>query len=255
MIIYYLEIVILAFIQGVSEFLPVSSSAHLIIFSDVLNFSNKSLIFDVGLHLGSLLAIIFYFRKELANISKDKKLLNLLIVGSIPLILIGYIFYTTGIINIFRNLKIIAWTTLIFGLLMYFADTFKIKKNLKKDLSTKNILIIGVLQTLSVIPGVSRSGITITAGRFLNFNRYDSTKISFYLSIPALMGASFLTLKDAVNENFEFNLLLIISVLLSFIFSYLTIKYFLIYTKKFSLKFFVFYRIILSTIIFLTIYN
>ena len=255
MIIYYLEILILAFIQGVSEFLPVSSSAHLIIFSDVLNFSNKSLIFDVGLHLGSLLAIIFYFRKELTNISKDKKLLNLLVVGSIPLILIGYIFYTTGIINSFRNLKIIAWTTLIFGLLMYLADTFKIKKNLKKDLTIQNILIIGVLQTLSIIPGVSRSGITITAGRLLNFDRYDSTKISFYLSIPALIGASFLTLKDAVNENFEFNFLLVISILLSFIFSYITIKYFLIYTRKFSLKLFVFYRIILSIIIFLIIYN
>ena len=111
------------------------------------------------------------------------------------------------------------------------------------------------MQILAVIPGVSRSGITITAGRFLNFDRHDSTKISFYLSIPALMGASVLSLKDVVNENIEFNFLLIISIILSFIFSYLTIKYFLIYTKKFSLKFFVIYRIVLSIIIFLIIYN
>ena len=137
---------------------------------------------------------------------------------------------------------------------MYFADTFKIKKNIQKDLTIKNILIIGILQILAIIPGVSRAGITITAGRFLNFDRYDSTKISFYLSIPALMGASVLSLKDAVNENLEFNLFLIVSIVLSFIFSYLTIKYFLIYTKKFSLKFFVIYRIILSIIIFSIIY-
>ena len=137
---------------------------------------------------------------------------------------------------------------------MYFADTFKIKKNIEKDLTIKNILIIGILQILAIIPGVSRAGITITAGRFLNFDRYDSTKISFYLSIPALMGASVLSLKDAVNENLEFNLFLIFSIILSFIFSYLTIKYFLIYTKKFSLKFFVIYRIILSIIIFSIIY-
>ena len=137
---------------------------------------------------------------------------------------------------------------------MYFADTFKIRKNIEKDLTIKNILIIGILQVLAIIPGVSRAGITITAGRFLNFDRYDSTKISFYLSIPALMGASVLSLKDAVNENLEFNLFLIVSILLSFIFSYLTIKYFLIYTKKFSLKFFVIYRIILSIIIFSIIY-
>ena len=255
MISNYLEILILSIVQGISEFLPVSSSAHLIIFSNIINFSNNSLIFDVGLHLGSLLAILFYFRKELLNILNDKKLFNLLLIGSIPLILVGYIFYSTGLINSIRNLKIIAWTTLIFGLLMYFSDTFKIKKKIEKDLTIKNILIIGVMQITAIIPGVSRSGITITAGRFLNFDRYDSTKISFYLSIPALMGASVLSLKDAVNENIEFNFFLIISIILSFIFSYLTIKYFLIYTKKFSLKFFVIYRVVLSIMIFLIIYN
>ena len=255
MISNYLEVLILSVIQGISEFLPVSSSAHLIIFSNIIDFSNQSLIFDVGLHLGSLLAILFYFRKELLNITNDKKLFNLLLIGSIPLILAGYIFYSTGIINSFRNLKIIAWTTLIFGLLMYFADTFKIEKKIEKNLTIKNILIIGIMQILALIPGVSRSGITITAGRFLNFDRHDSTKISFYLSIPALMGASVLSLKDAVNENVEFNFFLIISIVLSFIFSYLTIKYFLIYTKRFSLKFFVIYRIVLSIIIFLIIYN
>ena len=254
MISNYLEILILSIVQGISEFLPVSSSAHLIILSNIINFSNNSLIFDVGLHLGSLLAILFYFRKELLNILNDKKLFNLLLIGSIPLILVGYIFYSTGLINSIRNLKIIAWTTLIFGLLMYFADTFKIKKKIEKDLTIKNILIIGVMQILAIIPGVSRSGITITAGRFLNFDRHDSTKISFYLSIPALMGASALSLKDVINENVEFNFFLIISIILSFIFSYLTIKYFLIYTKKFSLKFFVIYRVVLSIIIFSIIY-
>jgi len=255
MISNYLEVLILSIIQGISEFLPVSSSAHLIIFSNIIDFSNQSLIFDVGLHLGSLLAILFYFRKELLNIANNKKLFNLLLIGSIPLILVGYIFYSTGIINSFRNLKIIAWTTLIFGLLMYFADTSKIEKKIEKNLTIKNILIIGIMQILALVPGVSRSGITITTGRFLNFDRHDSTKISFYLSIPALMGASILSLKDAVNESVEFNFFVIISIILSFIFSYLTIKYFLIYTKKFSLKFFVIYRIVLSIIIFFIIYS
>ena len=132
MISNYLEVLILSIIQGISEFIPVSYSAHIIIFSNIINFSNKSLIFDVGLHLGSLLAIIFYFKKDLLNILNDKKLFNLLLIGSIPLIIVGYIFYLTGAINSFRSLNIIAWTTLIFGILMYFADTFKIKKILKK---------------------------------------------------------------------------------------------------------------------------
>ena len=254
MISNFLEILFLSIVQGISEFVPVSSSAHLIIFSNITNFSNKSLIFDVGLHLGSLIAILFYFKRELLNISNDKKLFNLLLIGSLPLILVGYIFYSTGMINSFRNLETIAWTTLVFGILMYFSDTFKVKKNIEKDLSIKNILIIGVLQIFAIIPGVSRAGITITAGRFLNFDRHDSAKISFYLSIPALIGASVLSLKDAISEDLEFNFLLIISIILSFIFSYLTIKYFLIYTKKFSLKFFVIYRVILSIIIFSIIY-
>ena len=253
MISNYLEILVLSIVQGISEFLPVSSSAHLIIFSNIINFSNQSIIFDVGLHLGSLLAIIFYFNKELLNIPNDKKLFNLFLIGSIPLILVGYIFYSTDIIDSFRNLKVIAWTTLIFGILLYFADNFKVKKNIEKDLTIKNILIIGILQIFAIIPGVSRAGITITAGRLLNFDRHDSTKISFYLSIPALIGASVLSLKDAVNENLEFSLFLVFSINLSFIFSYLTIKYFLIYTKVF-LKFFVIYRIILSIIIFSIIY-
>ena len=188
MISNYLEILILSIVQGISEFLPVSSSAHLIIFSNIIDFSNNSLIFDVGLHLGSLLAILFYFRKELLNILNDKKLFNLLLIGSIPLILVGYIFYTTGIINSFRNLKIIAWTTLIFGLLMYFADTFKIKKKIEKDLTIKNILIIGIMQIFAIIPGVSRSGITITAGRFLNFDRHDSTKNIFLFVYTSFNG-------------------------------------------------------------------
>ena len=132
MITNYLEVLILAIVHGVTEILPVSSSAHLIVFSNIINFSNKSLIFDVGLHLGSLLAVLFYFRKELINISNDKNLFYLIIFGSIPLILFRYIFYSSSLINSFRNLQTIAWTTLIFGLLMYFADTFKIKKNLKK---------------------------------------------------------------------------------------------------------------------------
>ncbi len=254
MISNYLEVLVLSIVQGISEFIPVSSSAHLIIFANIINFSNKSLIFDVGLHLGSLIAILFYFNKELLNIPNDKKLFNLLLIGSIPLILVGYIFYSTGMINSFRNLETIAWTTLVFGILMYFSDTFKVKKNIEKDLSIKNILIIGVLQIFAIIPGVSRAGITITAGRFLNFDRHDSAKISFYLSIPALIGASVLSLKDAISEDLKFNFLLIISIILSFIFSYLTIKYFLVYTKKFSLKFFVIYRVILSIIIFSIIY-
>jgi len=255
MISQYIETFFLAIIQGVFEFIPVSSSAHLILFSKINNFNFSSLQLDISLHLGSLVAIIFYFREDLFNLTKNKSLAILIIVGSIPLIIVGYIFYSTGLIDYFRNLKIIAWTTLFFGILLYFSDRSKISNKLDTKLSYKNIIIIGLLQVLAIIPGVSRSGIVITASRFLNFDRVDSSKISFYLSIPALAGASVLSMKDIVNTNIDMNFLFIFAVILSFIVSYLTIKYFLIYVRNFNLNLFVYYRTFLALILFVIAYS
>ena len=249
-----IEILVLSFVQGISEFLPISSSAHLLIISKLKTFQSSSLEIDISLHLGSLLAIIFYFRKDLSGILKNKDLSLLMILGSIPLIVVGFILHKTGFINYLRNIEVIAWTTLLFGILLFFSDKFEIKKNLNNDLNIRNILIISCFQILALIPGVSRSGIVITAGRFLKFDRYESLKISFYLSIPAIAGASFLGLKDISSQNIEINFLVFISVFLSFIFSYLTVKYFLIFVKNFSLNTFVFYRIILALILFYIIY-
>jgi len=254
MITYYLEILFLSFIQGFSEFIPVSSSAHLILISEIRNFTSSSLTLDVSLHLGSLLAIIVYFRKDLIVFFKNKNLALLIIIGSIPLIIIGLILYYSNLIYYFRNVEIIAWSTLVFGVLLYYADSSKVSKKFDNNLSIRNIIIIGLFQILALIPGVSRSGIVITACRFLNFNRYDATKISFYLSIPALTAASALGLKDVINYNLEFNILIIYSIFFSFIFSYLTIKYFLTFVKKFTLKIFVYYRIILALLLFVVIY-
>ena len=255
MISKYIETSILAFIQGVAEFIPVSSSAHLIIISKISNFNVSSLQLDISLHLGSLLAIIFYFRKDLINITKNKSLFLLIVLGSIPLIIVGYFFYSSGLIENLRNLKVIAWTTLIFGILLFIADRSTIKNKINDNLNLKNILLIGIFQILAIIPGVSRSGIIITASRFLNFDRVDSSKISFYLSIPALAGASVLSMKDIINTNVDMNFLFIFAVLLSFIVSYLTIKYFLIYVKSFNLNLFVYYRTFLALILFVIAYS
>ena len=254
MISYYLEVIILSVIQGVTEFIPVSSSAHLIIISNISNFNLNSLEVDVSLHLGSLLAIVVYFWRDLIDFSKNKKKLYLIFFGSIPLIIVGYVLYISNLINHLRNLELIAWTTLIFGVLLYFSDKNKTDKILEKDLSKKDIIFIGMLQILSLIPGVSRSGINITAGRLVGYNRIDSAKISFFLSIPALAGASLLGLKDILKDPFEFNSIIFLTISISFIFSYLTIKFLLYYLNKFSLKIFVFYRIILAFFLFAVIY-
>ena len=250
----FIEILILSAVQGISEFLPISSSAHLILISNFYDFSSSSLFIDIGLHLGSLFAIIYYFKQDLLNLRNNQKLLVLILVGSMPLIIFGYILYSTDLINLLRNIEIIAWTTLFFGLVLFFSDKRDANQNISTSLNIKAILFIGLFQILALVPGVSRAGITLTAARFLKFNRIDSSKIAFLLSIPALTGASFLGLKDVVIQSVEFNYLLLFAITLSFIFSFVTVKYFIKYVSNFSLTVFVIYRIFVALILFLVIY-
>ena len=250
----FIEILILSAIQGISEFLPISSSAHLILISNFYDFKTSSLLIDISLHLGSLFAIMFYFKKDLFDLKNNKRLLGLIIVGSIPLMIFGYILHSSDLIYFVRNVEIIAWTTLFFGFILYFSDQSKTKKNISKNLNLKSIIFIGIFQILALIPGVSRAGITITAARFLNYNRVDSTKISFLLSIPALIGASSLGITDAFKQTLEINYLSIIAIILSFLFSFITVKYFLKYVNNFSLNIFVIYRVFLGIILLLIIY-
>ena len=166
----------------------------------------------------------------------------------------GYFLQTTELIYLLRNPKVIAFTTLFFGLILYFADQRKIEKNISTNLNIKSILFIGLFQILALIPGVSRAGITMTAARFLKFNRVDASKISFLLSIPALAGASFLGLKDIIDRSIEINLIIFIAIILSFLFSYITVKFFLIYINKFSLNIFVIYRVVIGLVLLGIIY-
>ena len=249
-----IEIIILSAIQGISEFLPVSSSAHLILVSTLYEFKSSSLLIDISLHLGSLMAIIYFFRDELFDARKNKRLLSLIILGSIPLIIVGYILYSTDLIYQLRNIEIIAWTTLIFAIILYISDKNRFDKKISTNLNLRSIIFIGIFQIFSLVPGVSRAGITITAARILKFNRVDSSKISFLLSIPALAGASVLSFKDVLEQTVELNYLVIIAIVSSFIFSFLTVKFFLIFINRFSMNAFVIYRIIIALILFSLIY-
>ena len=250
-----IEIFILSLIQGVSEFLPVSSSAHLVLFSEYYEFNNQNLLIDISLHLGSLIAIIFYFRRDLFNFVQNKSFLIKIILGTIPIIPVGYILYKTELINFLRSLEVIGWMSLIFGILLYISDKFDIKKKIDTEFTNSSAIIIGLFQVLALIPGVSRSGITITSGRLLGFSRFDSAKISFFLSIPTLSAASLLGIYNIYKEgSAELNFLAIIAIIFSFIFSYFTIVLFLNFIKKFSLNVFVIYRIILSLFILAVVY-
>jgi undecaprenyl-diphosphatase len=250
-----IEIFLLSLIQGITEFLPISSSSHLIIFSNYTNFENQSLSIDVSLHIGSFIAVVIYFYKDVINFYENKVLFFKVLISSLPVMLIGYVLIETDYINKIRNVETIAWTTLIFGILLYFSDKFKLDKTIEKNLSYKSIIFIGCLQIFSLIPGVSRSGIAITAARFLNFKRVDSAKISFLLSIPILAAVSIFGLKNIViSSNFNFTKINLIAIFLSFLFSLVTIKFFLDFIKKFDLKVFVYYRVLLGVILLILAY-
>ena len=250
-----IEIFVLSLVQGVTEFLPVSSSSHLIIISEYLEFNNNNLQIDVSLHIGSFLAVVVFFRKDIVNFIQNKGLFLKILVGSLPVMIVGYVLVKLNFIDEIRNIKVIGWTTLIFGILLYLSDRSSVKKKIISNFTLKSAVIIGFLQILSLVPGVSRSGIAITGARALNFSRYDSAKISFLLSIPTLAAVSIFGLNNLLkSDSFNFSFLILISIIFSFAFSFITIKYFLKYIKNFSLNVFVIYRIFLGICILVIAY-
>jgi len=250
-----IEIFILSLIQGITEFLPVSSSSHLILVSKFLNFENESLSIDVSLHVGSFMAVVVYFYKDILSFFKNKILFLKIFISSLPVMIFGFFLVESGMIEKIRNLKLIAWTTLTFGILLYISDKFKLVKNISKNFTYKSAIVIGFFQIFSLIPGVSRSGVAITAARFLNFKRLDAAKISFLLSIPILGAVSVFGIKNLIlYEDTYLTKLNLISIILSFLSSLITIKYFLYYIKKFNLNIFVYYRTLLGLILLIIAY-
>jgi undecaprenyl-diphosphatase len=242
-----IEIFLLSLIQGITEFLPISSSSHLIIFSKYTNFESQSLSIDVSLHIGSFLAVITYFHRDIISFIKNKNLFFKILIASVPVMFFGFFLIKTNLIVKLRSIEIIGWTTLVFGILLYVSDKYKLSKKINTDLNFKSAIFIGLFQIFSLIPGVSRSGISITAARFLNFKRFDAAKISFLLSIPTLGAVSIFGIKNLVtSEDINISIINVISIFFSYIFSLVTINYFLKYIKKFSLNIFVLYRIVLG---------
>ncbi len=245
-----IEIFILSLIQGVTEFLPVSSSSHLILVSEYLQFENQNLSIDVSLHIGSFIAVVIYFKNDIINFYQNKILFFKILLASLPVMIVGYILAETNYIDKIRNVKIIAWTTIIFGLLLFLSDRFKLNRSINNDLNFRSVLFISFLQIFSLVPGVSRSGISITAARLLKFKRIDAAKISFLLSIPILGAVSTFGIKNIiVSESNYFSMINLLAILLSFIFSLITIKYFLDFIKKFNLNVFVIYRLLLGVVL------
>ena len=228
-------IIILSLVQGITEFLPISSSAHLIIIPEFFLNIDSSRGFDVSLHFGSLIAVIYYLKKDLMKIISDTMYLKIdnegfiilknLIISTIPVIIVGFLVHINNF-DIIRSLEVIGWTTLIFGILLGIAD-----RNLKvvkyfKSLNLKDALVIGIAQILAIIPGTSRSGIVITAGLYMGFSRFDASKYSLLLSIPVIIGAGLLTAINVKAIPFGFDIILI-GVSSSFLVGWISLKWLL----------------------------
>ena len=256
-----LQIVILAIVQGLTEFLPISSSAHLILVPVLTDWPDQGLAFDVAVHAGTLTAVVLYFRKELARmfvewlasfkgrLTPDARLAWAVLIGTIPVGLAGLIFKDL-IETQLRSPMVIAVATIVFGLLLWCADrTGKHRKN-EYGLSLIDVLIIGVAQALALIPGTSRSGITITAALMLGLKREAAARFSFLLSIPVIfLAGSFETVEYLSSASISDAQPLLIGALISAISAYACIHYFLKLLERIGMLPFVAYRLVLGVIL------
>ncbi len=261
----FLDITIFSFIQGMSEFLPISSSGHLLILHNFIGLKEaSSLSFDVALHLGTVLAILLFFIKDINIILRDAlgfmlvktkqpKLFFPIICSTIPAVIFGFIIVIFDLIDSLRILPLVAFNLIFFGILLYYVD-IKAKNNTDfYQISNKKGFIIGLGQALSLIPGVSRSGICITTARLLCINKVAAIKYSMIISIPSILGAALLTFIKADALNFSYYEFFL-GIMLSFIFGLIVIKLLMEFIKKFTFKLFMLYRIILGIIILLYYY-
>ena len=240
-------------VQGLTEFLPISSTGHLIIFEKIFNISQIEfgLAFDASLHLGTLLAIaIFFFRDYLKVFSLKNQLFIKLIIGTIPAAIAG-LFLETAIESQFRQLWVVGLGLILFSLVIILAEKFGPMVKKEKDVTLTNSLIIGLFQSLALIPGVSRSGSTISGGLFLGLKRDEAARFAFLLSGPIIAGAGAKKFLDVATSSISLNDLsfFIIGMISSAIFGYLTIKYFLKYLSTSTLYPFVIYRVIVGLLL------
>ena len=254
----YLNTFFLAIIQGVTEWLPISSSGLLVIFEELIKLEDKNLnlLFNIAVHGGSLIAVVIYFLKDLFQIFNNYNLIKNIIIATIPVVIAGFLIKITGLNIFLQDVKVVAFATLFFSIVLYFSDKTKVTIQFNKNISNKNALLIGLAQVLALIPGTSRSGITISCARFLGFSRVDSAKFSFLISIPVLFAACVLGFSDVVFEpNNQIIILITFGFFVSLITSLLCIKVFLKFVENNSLTLFVVLRIILGTVLLIYLAN
>ncbi len=257
----WIHTVILAVIQGLTEFLPISSSAHLILPSQLLGWPDQGLAFDVGVHVGTLMAVIFYFRQELVTMARawirslgghtdaEGRLAWLVILATLPALVAGFLF--EGLVDHYgRSILVIAATTLIFGVLLAWADARRTEQRKTEGLGVRDACMIGLAQALALIPGTSRSGITITVALMLGFDRQTAARFSFLLSIPVILGAGSLKGLELYQEGKGTHWLQVgFGTLIAGLSALACIHLFLKWLDRVGMKPFVIYRLLLGVLL------
>ena len=261
------QIIVLAVVQGITEFLPISSSGHLILIPFLTGWPDQGQFTDVMTHLGTLLAVLIYFWRDVwhlilgtlnlfrGKITHDGKLALYILAGTIPAILFGYTLKKLNVPDLERNVTVVAWNTVIYGVLMLVADTVGKQEKTINDVTLKSAFLIGCAQALALIPGTSRSGVTMTAARVLNFTRSDSARFSFLLGIPATAAAIALTLGQAVKSGCHITSDELLAAGFTFIAGILAIAFLMGLLRRISFLPFVLYRMALGGFLLVLVYG
>lgn len=261
----WLHIIILGLIQGLTEFLPISSSAHLVLPTLLFGWPDQGLAFDVGVHFGTLIAVVMYFRQELLSMagavlayplqrqySEDIDLVLKLALATLPVVVVGFVAKDYVEDNL-RTIPVIAVATVIFGLLLWFADR---KSSENMTINWGQALFIGAMQVLALIPGTSRSGITITAALLIGLSRVGAARFSFLLAIPAIAGAQLLLTLDLVSAQAQQPWIDLLSgSVIAGISAYLCIHYFIALVERTGMVPYVIYRLVLGAALLAMFYS
>ncbi|MGH6865257.1 MAG: undecaprenyl-diphosphate phosphatase [Methyloceanibacter sp.] len=261
------QIIVIAIVQGITEFLPISSSGHLILIPNLMHWPDQGQFVDVMVHLGTLLAILIYFWRDVwrmavgtlelfrGKVTDDGRLAIYIALATIPAIAFGLFLKEFEVGDLERNVAVVAWNTIIYGLLMLVADMVGSQEKTIGNMTLGSALIIGVAQALALIPGTSRSGVTMTAARFLGFTRPDSARFSFLLGIPAMIGAGVLTVGDALASGDTITMDAIYCAILTFFAGLAAIAFLMALVRRMSLLPFVLYRMVLGGFLLVMLYT
>lgn len=261
------QILLLSFIQGVTEFLPISSSGHLVLVPALCGWKDQGLMMDVAAHVGTLGSVLFYFHKDVASlfkgvfsllrgkINENTQLLFNLIIATVPVVLVGFLFEKM-VGGALRSVTLIAWVGIIFGVILYAADKYGHLVETVADTNLKRAFVFGVAQCVALVNGISRSGACLTAGRFMNYKRTDAARFAFLMSIPTIMAAG--TLKGyqlfKVGDLSMLNDALMMMAF-SFVFGFCAIAFMMRWLQKSTLTPFVIYRIGLGLFLLVSVYT